>query len=80
MNVTCLWQDNGKRDLAFTGYCPECWSTPALNKNRYTGYALYLYAYEYPHTAVDTDIVNFTVMGNALKVLLIKRGLFSGRL
>ena len=32
------------------------------------------YTYEYPHPAVTTDIVIFTVMEDALKVLLIKRG------
>lgn len=32
------------------------------------------YTYEYPHPAVTTDIVIFTVLEDALKVLLIKRG------
>lgn len=32
------------------------------------------YTYEYPHPAVTTDIVIFTVLDDALKVLLIKRG------
>lgn len=32
------------------------------------------YCYEYPHPAVTTDIVLFTVLDNALKVLLIQRG------
>ena len=33
------------------------------------------YAYEYPHPAVTTDIVIFTIRQDALKVLLINRGL-----
>jgi 8-oxo-dGTP diphosphatase len=32
------------------------------------------YCYEYPHPAVTTDIIVFTVRENSLKVLLIKRG------
>jgi len=32
------------------------------------------YTYEYPHPAVTTDIVVFTVLEDALKVLLIERG------
>jgi len=32
------------------------------------------YTYEYPHPAVTTDIVIFTILDNALKVLLVKRG------
>jgi len=32
------------------------------------------YTYEYPHPAVTTDIAIFTVIDDALKVLLIKRG------
>lgn len=39
------------------------------------------YTYEYPHPAVTTDIVIFTVQEGALKVLLIKRGMepFKGK-
>ena len=33
------------------------------------------YTYEYPHPAVTTDIVIFTIRRDELKVLLIKRGL-----
>ncbi len=33
------------------------------------------YTYDYPHPAVTTDIVLFTVLENALQVLLIRRGL-----
>ena len=32
-----------------------------------------MYKYEYPHPAVTTDIVVFTIRHEALKVLLIKR-------
>ncbi|UTW56332.1 NUDIX domain-containing protein [Kordiimonas sp. SCSIO 12610] len=32
------------------------------------------YSYEYPHPAVTTDIIVFTVQDDTLKVLLIKRG------
>jgi len=32
------------------------------------------YTYEYPHPAVTTDVVIFTVIDDALKVLLIERG------
>ena len=39
------------------------------------------YTYEYPHPAVTTDIVIFTVYDSALKVLLINRGMepFKGK-
>jgi len=39
------------------------------------------FSYEYPHPAVTTDIVIFTIRQDALKVLLIKRALdpFQGR-
>ena len=33
------------------------------------------YTYEYPHPAVTTDIVIFTIRQDELKVLLIKRAL-----
>lgn len=33
-----------------------------------------MYQYEYPHPAVTTDVVIFTVRDNQLKLLLIKRG------
>ena len=33
-----------------------------------------MYQYEYPHPAVTTDIVIFTIRGNQLKLLLIMRG------
>ena len=33
------------------------------------------YTYRYPHPAVTTDIVIFTIRHDELKVLLIKRGL-----
>ena len=32
-----------------------------------------MYQYEYPHPAVSTDVVAFTVLSNALRVLLIRR-------
>src|SRR5690606_35749562 len=32
------------------------------------------YTYEYPHPAVSTDVVLFTLQDDALKVLLIRRG------
>jgi len=33
-----------------------------------------MYSYEYPHPAVTTDVVIFTIRENTLKLLLIKRG------
>lgn len=33
-----------------------------------------MYQYEYPHPAVTTDIVIFTIRDKQLKLLLIKRG------
>lgn len=32
------------------------------------------YQYEYPHAAVTTDVIIFTIMDDALKVLLVRRG------
>lgn len=40
-----------------------------------------MYQYEYPHPAVTTDVVIFSIRDNQLKLLLIKRGLtpFKGK-